>query len=296
MTRLGGPGCRRRAGAGTAAPREAAAADPTGRPGARRPGTGRRCRTACRRPGRRADHLAEGLPVQLPAGARHGQARGPRDRAGLADVRAGHPRRRRHSGPGGRPPCAGRRWPPGTLARGGRCWPGGMTMLPRASRGGGPRPPRAATAITSSEHTPWTAGRGRNRHPRGHHAHAQPGVAPHTDRDSAQVTARRADVGHDLRDHRREQFGVPPGVEGRRAGDDPLPVVQGHAHRGRRRIKSQHQHPPSLVAAGQCPALARISAPVLRPQGQANSKWSWCPPHQGTVVSAGRSASRSTGE
>jgi Aldehyde dehydrogenase family len=43
-------------------------------------------------------------------------------------------------------------------------------------------------------------------------------------------------------------------------------------------------------------ALARISAPVLRPLGQANSKRSWRPPHQGTVVSAGRSAPRRTGE
>ena len=41
---------------------------------------------------------------------------------------------------------------------------------------------------------------------------------------------------------------------------------------------------------------ARISAPVLRPLGQANSKWSWRPSHQGTVVSAGRSAPRRTGE
>ncbi len=30
--------------------------------------------------------------------------------------------------------------------------------------------------------------------------------------------------------------------------------------------------------------------------GQANSKWSWRPSHQGTVVSAGRSAPRRTGE
>src|SRR6516165_10531654 len=37
-------------------------------------------------------------------------------------------------------------------------------------------------------------------------------------------------------------------------------------------------------------ALARISAPVLRPLGQANSNRSWRPPHQGTVVSAGRLA------
>jgi hypothetical protein len=42
--------------------------------------------------------------------------------------------------------------------------------------------------------------------------------------------------------------------------------------------------------------LAWISAPVLRPLGQANSKWSWRPSHQGTVVSAGRSAPRRTGE
>ena len=42
--------------------------------------------------------------------------------------------------------------------------------------------------------------------------------------------------------------------------------------------------------------LTRISAPVFRPQGQANSKWSGRPPHQGTAVSSGRSASRSTGE
>src|ERR1019366_4882145 len=42
--------------------------------------------------------------------------------------------------------------------------------------------------------------------------------------------------------------------------------------------------------------LARISAPVSRPLGQANSKWSWRPPHQGTVVSAGRRAWRRTGE
>ena len=47
---------------------------------------------------------------------------------------------------------------------------------------------------------------------------------------------------------------------------------------------------------GACCALARISAPVLRPLGQANSKWSSRPAHQGTVVSAGRSASRRTGE
>ena len=42
--------------------------------------------------------------------------------------------------------------------------------------------------------------------------------------------------------------------------------------------------------------LARVSAPVLRPLGQANSKWSRRPPHQGTVVSPGRSAWRRTGE
>jgi predicted PurR-regulated permease PerM len=42
--------------------------------------------------------------------------------------------------------------------------------------------------------------------------------------------------------------------------------------------------------------LARISAPVLRPLGQANSKRSWRPSHQGTVVSAGRLAWRRTGE
>ena len=43
-------------------------------------------------------------------------------------------------------------------------------------------------------------------------------------------------------------------------------------------------------------ALTRISAPVLRPLGQANSKRSWRPSHQGTVVSAGRLAWRRTGE
>jgi len=43
-------------------------------------------------------------------------------------------------------------------------------------------------------------------------------------------------------------------------------------------------------------ALAPISAPVLRPLGQANSKWSLRPSHQGTVVSSGRVASRRTGE
>ena len=42
--------------------------------------------------------------------------------------------------------------------------------------------------------------------------------------------------------------------------------------------------------------LTRISAPVLRPLGQANSKRSWRPFHQGTVVSAGRVAWRRTGE
>ena len=42
--------------------------------------------------------------------------------------------------------------------------------------------------------------------------------------------------------------------------------------------------------------LTRLSAPVLRPLGQANSKRSWRPSHQGTAVSAGRSASRRTGE
>jgi len=43
--------------------------------------------------------------------------------------------------------------------------------------------------------------------------------------------------------------------------------------------------------------LARISAPPFRPLGfQVNSKWSWRPPHQGTVVSAGRLAWRRTGE
>ena len=46
----------------------------------------------------------------------------------------------------------------------------------------------------------------------------------------------------------------------------------------------------------QAQALTRISAPVLRPQDQANSKWSGRPPHQGTAASSGRSASRSTGE
>ena len=43
-------------------------------------------------------------------------------------------------------------------------------------------------------------------------------------------------------------------------------------------------------------SLARISAPVLWPLGQANSKRSWRPSHQGTVVSAGRLAWRRTGE
>ena len=42
--------------------------------------------------------------------------------------------------------------------------------------------------------------------------------------------------------------------------------------------------------------LARVSAPVLWPLVQANSKWSWRPSYQGTVVSAGRSAPRKTGE
>ena len=42
--------------------------------------------------------------------------------------------------------------------------------------------------------------------------------------------------------------------------------------------------------------LTRISAPVLRPLGQANSKRSWRLSHQGTAVSPGRLASRRTGE
>ena len=42
--------------------------------------------------------------------------------------------------------------------------------------------------------------------------------------------------------------------------------------------------------------LTRISAPVLRPLAQANSKRSWRPPHQGTAVSPGRLAWRRTGE
>ena len=33
-----------------------------------------------------------------------------------------------------------------------------------------------------------------------------------------------------------------PGVSGERLGNDPLPVVQGHAHRGGRGIKTHHKH------------------------------------------------------
>jgi multiple antibiotic resistance protein len=43
-------------------------------------------------------------------------------------------------------------------------------------------------------------------------------------------------------------------------------------------------------------ALAPISAQLYRPCGQAKSKRSRRPAHQGTVVSAGRSALRRTGE
>jgi hypothetical protein len=43
-------------------------------------------------------------------------------------------------------------------------------------------------------------------------------------------------------------------------------------------------------------SLTRISAPPLRPLGQVNSKRSWRPSHQGTVVLAGRLACRRTGE
>jgi acyl transferase domain-containing protein len=49
-------------------------------------------------------------------------------------------------------------------------------------------------------------------------------------------------------------------------------------------------------AAGIAGLLTRISAPVLRPLGQDNSKRSWRSPHQGTAVSAGRWAWRRTGE
>ena len=33
-----------------------------------------------------------------------------------------------------------------------------------------------------------------------------------------------------------------PGVGGERLGNDPLPVVQGHAHRRGRGIKTHHKH------------------------------------------------------
>ena len=59
-----------------------------------------------------------------------------------------------------------------------------------------------------------------------------------------------AGVGHDLGDHRREQFGVPPRVDGERLRDDPVPVLQGHAHRGRRRIETHHQHADQPSGSG----------------------------------------------
>jgi aldehyde dehydrogenase (NAD+) len=43
-------------------------------------------------------------------------------------------------------------------------------------------------------------------------------------------------------------------------------------------------------------AQEEIFGPVISTLGQANSKWSWRPSHQRTVVSAGRSAPRRTGE
>jgi enamine deaminase RidA (YjgF/YER057c/UK114 family) len=88
--------------------------------------------------------------------------------------------------------------------------------------------------------------------------------------------------------------------------DECLPTIE----EGRVALFGDHKPADTLVGSGgavprlpdrgrgdrRCRWLTRISAPVFRPLGQANSKWSWRPPHQGTAVSAGRSASRRTGE
>jgi hypothetical protein len=81
-------------------------------------------------------------------------------------------------------------------------------------------------------------------HPGGHHADPQPGVraGADADRDGGEIGAGRARVGQHLRDHRREQLTMAPTVGGGRLSHDSLPVVQGHAHRRGRGIKTHHKH------------------------------------------------------
>ena len=81
-------------------------------------------------------------------------------------------------------------------------------------------------------------------HPGGHHADSQPGVGTGADPDGdrGEIRAGRARIGQDLRDHRREQLAMAPAIGGDRLGNDPLPVVQGHAYRRGRGIKTHHKH------------------------------------------------------
>lgn len=59
---------------------------------------------------------------------------------------------------------------------------------------------------------------------------------------------------------------MPPGIDGERLADDPLAVMKSCAHRGRRRIKTNHKHAdkpsrraaPLSQAAGQTAGRERI--------------------------------------